>query len=164
MSRRVKRLGLLIGCLALGFVVWRVFFPSPELIIRRHLDAVARLASFAPNEGALAKLSNSQKLTGFCTGDVEVAVDLPGRVSHKFTGRDELMQAIMSARSTLNALHVEFLDISVVVTDDTAIARLTAKADLPGENLPEVQELKVTFQKVGRDWLIQRAEPVKTLR
>jgi len=166
MSRVVKRLGLLLALLALGFLAWRVFFPSPERIIRKNLNAVARLASFAPNEGALAKLSNTQKLTGFCTGDVEIALDVSGRVRQTLNGRDELTQAIMGARSTLSALKVEFLDIGVVVGDDkeSAVARLTAKADLPGEKIPEVQELKVTFQKVGRDWLIHRAETVKTLR
>jgi hypothetical protein len=166
MSRGIKRLGLLVALLVLAFLVWRVFFPSPERIIRKNLNSVARLVSFAPNEGALAKLSNTQKLTGFCTGDVEVAIDVPGRVRQTLNGRDELMQAIMGARSTLSAMKVEFLDIGVTMGDDkeSAVARLTAKADLPGEKIPEVQELKIIFQKVGRDWLIHRAETVKTLR
>jgi hypothetical protein len=166
MNPRSRRLGLLIVLLGLAFLGWRVLFPSPEQIIRGHLSAVARLASFAPNEGALAKLSNTQKLTGFCTEDVEVAIEVSGRQAHTFKGRDELTQAIMVARSTLSALKVEFLDIRVAVGEDkeSAVARLTAKADLPDENVPEVQELKVTFQKSGRDWLIRYAETVKPLR
>jgi hypothetical protein len=166
MSQGLKRLGLILALLALGFWAWRFFFPSPERIIRKNLSAVARLASFAPNEGALAKLSNTQKLTGFCTGDIEIAIDVPGRLPRTLSGRGDLTQAIMSARSTLSALKVEFLDIQVAVGGDreSAVARLTAKADLPGEKVPEVQELKVTFQKVGRDWLIHRVETVKTLR
>ena len=166
MSQGLKRLGLILALLALGFWAWRFFFPSPERIIRKNLSAVARLASFAPNEGALAKLSNTQKLTGFCTGDIEIAIDVPGRLPRTLSGRDALTQAIMSARSTLSALKIEFLDIQIAVGGDreSAVARLTAKADLPGEKVPEVQELKVTFQKVGRDWLIHRVETVKTLR
>jgi len=166
MSRRVLRLGLLSAVSALAFWAWLVLFPSPERIIRNRLAHIARLVSFAPNEGPLAKLGNSQKLVGFCATDIEIAIDPPGRSTQTFKGRDELMQAIMGARTMLSALKVQFVDIRVALEEDkqSAVARLTAKVDLPGENVPEVQELKIIFQKVGRDWLITRAETVKTLR
>jgi hypothetical protein len=165
MRRRLFRLGLAAAFLALVFWGWRIFFPSPEHIIRKRLTEAARLASFAPNEGPLAKLGNSQKLVGHCTDDVEIAVDLPGRLPRTLSGRDELMQAVMGVRSTLSALKVEFVDLTVELGEDkeSAVAHLTAKANLPGENIPEVQELKVAFRKVGRDWLIRRVETVKTL-
>jgi hypothetical protein len=44
----------------------------------------------------------------------------------------------------------------------SAVANLTAKANVQGELVP--QELKIEFRKVGRDWLIERVSTVKTLR
>jgi len=38
-------------------------------------NELAKLASFSGNEGPLAKLSNAQKLTTFCTSDVEITVE-----------------------------------------------------------------------------------------
>lgn len=165
MSRWLVRLGL--GAIALGLALWtwRVLFPGPEQIIRKHLAEVARHASVKPNESPLARLANSQKLASFCTSDVEVAVDVPGRSSQLLSGRDDLFQAALAARSIMTNLKVKFLDVSVVVAEDkqSAVTRLTAEANFPGEKLPEVQELKIIFRKVDRDWLISRAETVKTL-
>jgi hypothetical protein len=140
-------------------------FPSPERIIAKQLAHIARLASAGPNEGALARLANSQKLTTFCAPDVEISVDIPGRFSQSLNGREELLQAVLSARSTFNPLKVEFLDVSVVPSADkqSAQAHLTAKATFPGERIPEVQELRIHFRKVDRDWLIEHAETVRTL-
>ena len=165
MNRLLVRAGLLGLVLGLSYLGWTFFFPSPERIIQKRLRKIAQLASFASNEGSLAKLANSQKLTTFCTSDVEITVDIPGRISHKLVGRDELLQAVMAARSTLNSLKVEFLDVGVMVGGDkqSAVARLTAKASFPGERIPEVQELKIEFRKVDRDWLVEHAETVRTL-
>jgi hypothetical protein len=165
MSRWLVRAGLLGGALGLSYWGWIVLFPGPARIIQMRLAHIARLASVAPNEGALARMINSQKLAGFCTSDVEISIDLPGRVEHRLNGRDELLQAVLAASSTVSPLKIDFLDIGVLVGTDnqSAVAHLTAKASFPGERIPEVQELTVDFRKVGRDWLIAHAETVKTL-
>jgi hypothetical protein len=165
MNRWLVRVGLLGAFLGLGYGGWIVLFPSPERIIAKRLAHIAHLASVAPNEGALARLANSQKLTTFCSSDVEIAVDVPGRVSQTLNGRDELLQAVIAAHSTLSPFKVEFLDVTVIVNPDkqSAQAHLTAKATFPGERTPEVQELKIDFRKVEHDWLIQHAETVRTL-
>jgi hypothetical protein len=60
---------------------------------------------------------------------------------------------------------VQFVDVSVRVGTDrtSATADLTAKGNVAGENEMQVQELRFTFRKSGRDWLINRVEMVKTL-
>lgn len=165
MNRLLVRAGLLGALLGLGYLGWIVLFPSPKRIIQQRLAKVARLASVVPNEGPLARLANSQKLTTFCTSDVEITVDIPGRISQTLNGRDELLQAVMAAHATLNPFKVEFLDIGVSVSSDkqSAVAILTAKASFPGERIPEVQELKIDFLKVDHNWLIHHAETVRTL-
>ena len=149
-----------------AFWAWHFFFPSPEQVIRKELGQVAAAASIAPNEGQLAKLANSQKLISFFAPDVQVTVDIPGRSSQTFNGRDEIQQATLGARSLLNTLKVQFLDVIVIVAPDkqSAQAHLTATATLPGEKLPEVQELQFRFKKLDRNWLIDKVDTVKTLR
>jgi hypothetical protein len=126
---------------------------------------IARLASFAPNEGPLAKVANAQKLTTYFAADVELRVDVPGHSLQTLSGRDELLQAAVAARNTLTALQVEFPDIAVKLGADkaSAVVEVTLKAVVPSERDPGVQELKVTMKKVGRTWLIGRVETVRTL-
>jgi len=135
-------------------------------VIRKQLTELAKAASIGPREGELARVMNSQKLAGFFTPDVEITVDIPGHSLQTISGRDEVMQIAMRAHSTMSNVKVQFVDVSVSVAPDkeSATAHLTAKANVPGDDVPQVQELKAQFQKVGRDWLINRVETVKTLR
>ena len=93
-------------------------------------------------------------------------MDIPGRSIQTFNGHEDLQQVALGARSMLNSLKVDFVDVVVTVAPDKlgAVADLTATASLPGEKIPEVQELEVHFKKMDRDWLIQRVDFVKTLR
>lgn len=160
--RRIVLAALLAG---LGFWGWRALFPSPEHVIRQRLTELARDASFAANEGALAKLANAQTLTSFCTPDVVITVNTPGRSQQTLNGRDELLQAVMAARASLRGLNVEFFDILVTVAPDgtSAVANLTARGRVPEERDSYVQELEFKLRKAEGEWLIFRVETVKTL-
>ena len=158
---------LLLGALgAAGYWAWQLLFPSPEHVIRTRLAALAGAASISPNEGQLTKLAKVQKLVSFFSPDVHVTVDIPGRSLQTFDGPQEIQQAALGARAMLPTLTVEFLDIVVSLGPErrTAQAHLTATAKLPGEKIPEVQELEIGFKQVGRDWLINRVDTIKTLR
>ena len=165
MTRWAFRLVFLGAFIALVIWGWLVLFPTPEHVIRNQLSDLARTASVAPNEGPLAKAYNSQKLASFFAPDVEIVLDVPGHAAG-IHDRDELMRAAMAWRSNASGLKVEFVDVSVVVAADkqSAISHLTGKANVPGENLPEVQELKIAFKKLEGKWLIHRVQTVKTLR
>ena len=155
--------GLILG---LGFWGWRVLFPNPEKVIRNRLNEVAQLASFAANEGALAKLSNSQKLANYFTPDVEVTISIPGQASGTLTGRDDLVQRATAARYAAGGLAVELPDISANVAPDkkSAVVEVTCKARIAGDRDVYVQELKLEMIKDGGSWLIRKVETVRTLR
>ncbi|HZR17798.1 MAG TPA: hypothetical protein VFE51_10760 [Verrucomicrobiae bacterium] len=160
---RLAFLGTL--CAAL-FCSWHWLFPSPQQVIRKRLSQLAAAASIAPNEAPLVKLAKAQRLSTFFAMDARVNVDIPGRAVQGFNGRDEIQQAAIGARAILNTLKVEFVDVVVEVGPDkkSARAHLTATANLPGEKIPEVQELEIGFTNIDREWLINQAQTIKTLR
>jgi ketosteroid isomerase-like protein len=165
MMRWALRLGALAAAVALGLWIWSIFFPSTEHVIRKRLAEVAHAASFSAKDGPLAQALNPEHLVGFFSADVKVIVDVPGQVLQNINGRDELLQRAALARAALTSLKIEFLDISVTLAPDKqfAFANLTARANLPGEREPSVQEMKFTFKRIAGEWLIIRVETVKTL-
>jgi hypothetical protein len=156
---------LLAALVALGFWGWHFWFPSPEQVIRRSLAELARNASFSSNETPLAKLYNAQALGKFFTADVQITFDAPGASGSTVSGRDQLLERAMGARSAISGLKVEFPDIAVTIgpEKESAIVDITAKARVEGERDSYLQELRVTFRKSGRQWLIRKVETVKTL-
>jgi hypothetical protein len=165
MKQWLVRIVLLVILAAAGIWVWGILFPNPERQIRKRLAEVAQAASFSGKEAPAAQAYNSQLLTTFCTDDVEVMVDFPGRSHYTVHGRDELLTGAMAARGFANGLSVEFLDINITVAPDhqTAVADLTAKGKVPGEREILAQELKMKLKKIGRNWFIQKIETVKSL-
>jgi hypothetical protein len=160
------RLFLAAAMAVAGFWVWRLLFPGPEQVIRKELTQLAATASITPNEAPLTKLAKAQRLARFFSNDAEVRVDIPNRPYQDFNGREEIQQGALGARALLNSLKVQFLDMEVTLAPDkqSAVVRLTATADLPGEKVPEVQELEFRLKQIDRDWFIRRVETVKTLR
>jgi hypothetical protein len=158
------RLILLAVLIALGIWGWRVFFPSPEEIIRKRLGELAKAASFSPNEGDVAKFWNASVLADFFTPDVQVKVEVLGSW-HTIGGRDELLRAALGVRSTVASLTIEFPDIKVTVAPDraSAVVNLTAIGKVPGERDFYLQELRMRLSKVKRDWFIHHVETIKTL-
>src|ERR1035441_1276822 len=99
---------LLVGLLAaVGLWGWRVFFPSPEEVIRKRLGELARSASTSSSESLLAKAWNASALAEYFTVDVEITLDVPG-LQHTINGRDELVRTVAGARSEDRSLTVTF--------------------------------------------------------
>ncbi|MGA3283436.1 MAG: hypothetical protein ABSD57_03115 [Verrucomicrobiota bacterium] len=163
--KTVFRFILVAALVALGVWLWFVLFPSPEKIIRQRLTELARTASFTSGESDLARLAAAQNLAGFFATNVEVNIDVPGRVQHRLLGRDEIKEAALGAHSTLRGLKVQFPDINITVAPDkhSAVADLTVEANVAGEHDSIVQEMKFTFQQTDDGWLITRIETVRTL-
>ncbi len=159
---RLIAAGVLIG---LGIWLYGILFPGPEKIIRKRLSQIAQTASFDSDEGTIVRMAKVEHLASFCAPDVECIIDTPDIGQHTFSGRNELTQAAMAARSTAASLHVRFLDIAVTIAPDNqnGTAELTAEISRPGEKDFGVLELRFTFRKVGSDWLISKIETVKTL-
>ena len=159
---RIVFLAVLVG---VGVWIWGILFPNPERAIRKRLAEVAQAASFTAKESPAAQAMNSQRLTTFCTADIEIVVELPGAGRHIVSGHDKLFQGAMGARTLAAGLNVTFVDVTVTVAPDkqTAVAILTAKGNVPGDKDLLAQEMKFTLKKVGRGWYIRRIETVKTL-
>ncbi len=161
-----SRLLLLTVILALGAWAWLALHPGPERLIRKQLGGVARAASFGSNEGTLAKLAGAQSLAGFFSTNVEINLDVPGHQEQRLMGREDIQQAALAARSSLQSLVVTFPDITVLVSADkeSAVADLTLRAQVSGEQDAIVQEMKVTLRKFDSQWLIVKVKTVRTLK
>src|ERR1700690_2121138 len=109
--KMVLRFGLLATLMVVGIWLWLELFPSPEKVIRQRLATVAKRASFAADEGALARLADPESLAGYFSTNVEIDLDVPGRIQHTILGRDEITQTAAAARSTVSSLSVKFLDV-----------------------------------------------------
>jgi hypothetical protein len=157
---------LLALVVALGVWAWVALHPDPEHLIRRQLENLARTASFGPNQGYLAKLAGAQKLADFCATNIEVTIDVPGHQEHRLAGREDIQQTALAVRASVSSLTVTFPDIAVQVSADqqSAVADLTLEAQVAGERDMIVQEMKVTLQKIGGQWLLVKVETVRTLR
>jgi hypothetical protein len=158
------RIIIILALIAIGIWIWRILFPNPEKMIRSQLDKLATSVSFPSNQGVFAKSSYPQKLADFFTTNVEITVNGPGREQHSLNGRENLVQTATEVRWGLRGLDVKFVDINVVLAPDrqSATANLTAEVKASSDQSLDAQELKFTFQKAGRKWLIRRVETVKT--
>jgi hypothetical protein len=161
-----RRVLLVAAVIGVACWVWTVWFASPRQIIKNRLGEVARLASFAPNEGNFSRLAKIQKLGLLLAEDVQVMVDIPGYESHTFNRRDELMQVLAGSSRLINGVKVQFIDLNIEVNPgkDSALVDLTLEAKITGETDLQAQELNFTLKKVKGDWLITRIETVKTLK
>lgn len=161
----VIRLVLLAVVIALGVWLWTIFFPSPEKLIRQRLAEVARLASFAPNEGLILRAANIQKLASQFDSEVMLTVDWRHGTQQIVADREELTQLALAIRSNLRSLKVQLLDLNVILAADkqSAVVELTVRASAPGEPDFLIQEMKFTLKKVDNEWLISRVETVRTL-
>ncbi|HEV7923914.1 MAG TPA: hypothetical protein VGR14_01060 [Verrucomicrobiae bacterium] len=160
------RVILLIVVAALVAWAWVALHPGPERLIRRRLDKLAHVASFGPNQGYLSKLAGAQSLADFCATNIDVNVDVPGRQELRLAGREDVQQAALALRASVAGLAVTFPDVTIVVNADkeSAVADLTVQARVAGEHDMIVQEVKLTMQKIEGQWLIVKAETVRTLR
>jgi len=156
---------LLVVVAALGVWAWMALHPSPERLIRRQLAGVARAVSFGPNEGNLAKLAGAERLGNFFSTDVDVQINVPGRQEHRLAGREEIQQAALAARGSVQGLSVTFADVTIVVNADeeSAVAEATVQARVAGERDMIVEEIKFTLRKIKGEWLIVKVETVRML-
>lgn len=166
MTKWILRLALVALLVFGAFWAWHALFPGPEQVIKKRLSQLAQAASTTGNEGLIPKAARVQKLTTFFTPDVEITIDMPGQFNAQISGTDDLTRVAAAARSMGKPVKVELLDVTVTLAADlnSAEAHMTGAAIIPGERAPEVQELKAQLRKINGDWLIYRAQTVRTLR
>lgn len=162
-----KVLSILLALLGLAALCWlyTVLFPSDEAVIKKRMQTIARLASFGPGEGDLARLANVNQLANFFTQDISMQFEGTRPELQNLSGRDTLRQLLMVARSNLQRMDVRFPDIVVSVEPDRHSARvdLTVVADVNAEKGAILQELKLDLTKADGAWRIKRVETLKAL-
>ena len=156
-----------LGALLLALGVWGVlqFFPGDEKVIRRRLTELADKTSFNSREGVLAKAARASQVTGFFSAELTIHLTHADREEVDLNGRPDISQALTAAQSRLKGLRVEFPDVLVTIEPDhqTAIALVTAKAEISGEKEFYIHELKMQLKKVEREWVITSVKDFKTL-
>jgi hypothetical protein len=159
------RLVLLAAVAVLGFWLWTVCFPSPEKAVQRKISSLAATATFSAGDGNITRAAKVSSFIGFFTTDAEISFDVTGYPTHVLSGRDEIREAAAGGFTTLSALKVQFLDVSVRLGADrqTADVSCTVRVNVGGNKDYGVQEMHFQLKKVDGDWLITRAETVKTL-
>lgn len=160
------RLILLAGLMALAVWSWRFFFPTPQKIIENHLLNLARLASFSSRDGNFKRLADNERIGFLLARNLHVVLHLPDGRDETFDNREELLQAAMSARAADKDLQAQFTDIGISLNPDrqSAVALLTLKAKIGGEPDWAIEELRFTFKKTNKAWLITGLETVKLLQ
>ena len=161
----VFRLALLAGVAVLGFWLWTVLFPSPEKVVLRKIAELAANATFNADASSLARAAKAGNLVDFFAPDAQIILDAPGVAAHTFSGRDEIREAALAGLATLNSLKVKFLDTTVQISADKQSADVSCTVEVnAGDNKDYgAQEMHFRFQKIDGNWLIARAETVKTL-
>ena len=161
----ISQLLILAILAALGFWLWTVFFPSPEKVIRKNFAGLATDVSFTPDQNNLVKIAHAQSVAGFFTSNIVVNITIPGHEQQIIVGQDQINQAVLAAHQMVSSLQVRFPDVNVTVAPDkqSATADVTVEADVSGEKRAVIQEMKFSFQKVERDWLIDRVDTVQVI-
>jgi hypothetical protein len=159
------RLVLLAAAAALGFWLWTVFFPSPEKAVLKKIASLATTATFSAGDGNITRANKASNFIGFFAPDAEISYAVIGYPASTLSGRDEIRETSVRVFTGLTALKVEFLDVSVRLGADkqTADVSCTVRVNAGDKKDYGVEEMHFHLKKVDGDWLIIRAETVKTL-
>jgi hypothetical protein len=164
------KMALRVALLILGVVaavwLWTVVFPSPEKIVLRRIAGLAATATISPGEGAIMRAGKTSSFIGYFSTDAEISYDLGSYGTRTISGRDEIRELAAGAFTTVGSLNVQFVDATARVAADKQSAEATCTARVTtGDNKDfDVQELKFQLKRIDGDWLITRAETVKTLQ
>lgn len=151
---------LLLGVIA--FTIWYYFFPPPERVIRKNLSKLAEKVSARP-QGNIATVANASSIAGYFHPRVELNLQGFGRGVEVISSRLEVQRMALAARQNVGWIEVKFNNVHVQVAEDkqTAAVNLTAVVRIEGQEQPLVQDVKVLFEKLERDWLIRSIQPIQ---
>jgi hypothetical protein len=161
-----SRLVLFALLAALGFWLWTVLFPSPEKVVLKKISKLAVTATIGANDGAITRAAKAGNVVSDFANDAEIIFDISGVGARTLSGRDEIRESAMGGFANVPSLKVQFLDAAARVGADKQTAEVTCTARVSvGDNKDfGIQELRFQLKKIDGDWLITRAETVKTLQ
>ncbi len=160
--RSIRPIVTFIALAAIAFGVYYFLFPPADKVIRKRMGKLAEAISARP-QGNIATVANVNRIASFFHPNVSIKVEGFGTELTSVDGRGELQQMAMGARQRIGGVAVEFYNIQVQVAGKTnASATATTLVRLNDDNNPTMQEVQFEFEKLGRDWLIRSATPLKS--
>ena len=162
-ASRLLLLALLGG---LGFWLWAVWFPNPEKVVLRRIASLAATATVSASDGAIARATKVSNLIGYFSTDAVINYDIPVIGARSLSGLDEIRETAAGGFASVTSLKVRFQDATARVGADQQSAEVSCTAQVSTGDSKDfgIQELRIQFKKTGGDWLITRAETVKTLQ
>ncbi len=150
---------------ALAFALWHFLFPPPEKVIEKKLYALAATISQNP-EGNLSRVANVSRVGNFFHPNVTINLEGFGREAAALQGRGEVEQAAMGIRQNNFRISVIFSAIHITVGPEqtNAMAIVTAEVKINDQREPVIQDIRLSFEKMDRSWLIRSATPAKDLK
>ncbi|MGA2247674.1 MAG: nuclear transport factor 2 family protein [Verrucomicrobiota bacterium] len=160
------RVALAAALAGLGVWLWTVLFPSPEKIVLKRISSLAAIATVNAGDGPLTRANKVSNLIGFFSTDAEIHYDIAGFGARSLSGRDEIREAAAGGFAGAGSLKVRFQDATARVAADRQTAEVSCTATVTANDSKDigVQELRFQFRRIDGDWLITRAESVKTLQ
>jgi hypothetical protein len=161
-----SRLVLFAVLAALGFWLWTILFPSPEKIVLKKVSNLAASANISRADGNITRAAKAGNVVSEFANDAEIDFDVAGVGARTLSGRDEIRETAMGGFANVPSLKVQFLDAAAKVGAGKLTAEVTCTERVSaGDNKDfGIQELRFQFKKIDGDWLITRAETVKTLQ
>jgi len=146
--------------------LWTVWFPSPEKQVLRQVARLAATANFSAGDGNLTRAGKAGNLASEFANDAEIVYEIAGLGGRTLDGREEIREAALGAFANLTSLKVEFADATARIGPDQQSGEVTCTARVSTGDSKDfgIQELRFQLKKSGGDWLITRAETVKTLQ
>lgn len=160
---RIVILGILAG---LGFGLWTVLFPSPERIVLKKVSDLAETATIGAEAGNFERAGKVSSIIGYFSTDAQIIIEVRGAGTANLNGRDEIRETAGKGFMGLKSLNVKFLDATASVAPDKQNAEVDCTAEIHVNDNPDIgaQEIKFTFKKIEKEWMITRVESVKTLQ
>jgi hypothetical protein len=148
---------------AAGIVIWWFFFPSPERAIKKRLTRLSEVISADVSNSNIKRVANVNQLASFFSADVAIDASSVSRYNELITGRDELTQAIMAARTMVQKIEAKFYNIEIEVDESrkNATVELTALVKLNNQEDPFLGDVKLTMRKEDRQWMISSVAPAR---
>jgi hypothetical protein len=148
-----------------GWAVWNLFFQPPARIIEKRLNKLAEAISEHP-QGNISKVANANRIGSFFHPNVSINLEGFGREVASIQGRGELEQMAMGARQRDLVLQVHFSNLHIQAERGAtnASALVTVEVKLNDQTDPVVQDVRLSWEKVDRSWVIRSAEPMKGLK
>jgi len=164
MGRRLYRVAAWLS--TVGVMSSCMLLPGEERKIARRLDELAEAASVNADESPVIRAAGGARIGRYFTEHAVIQMDAD---AEPIQGRDTVVALASQARAAAADLKVRFTDVEIRVPDSgTATAHLTlivsGRSQVDAGDSTDGRELALTLQKIDGDWLISRAETLRTLQ